>query len=123
GTEHFRHAAAPVYLRRNQEDVLTELPERIETDEWVELSSADLVHYRDAVASGNLMSVRRAAFVDPRASSKMERLREIVDAARDDGLKVVVFSFFLDVLHAVHRQLGGAVIGVINGSVTAPQRQ
>lgn len=123
GTEHFRHAAAPVYLRRNQEDVLTELPERIETEEWVELSRADLIHYRDAVASGNLMSVRRAAFVDPEASSKMERLQEIVDAARDDGLKVVVFSFFLDVLTAVHSQLASDVVGVINGSVSAPQRQ
>lgn len=123
GTEHFRHAAAPVYLRRNQEDVLTELPERIETEEWVELSRADLAHYRDAVASGNLMSVRRAAFVDPGASSKTARLQEIVDAARDDGLKVVVFSFFLDVLAAVHRQLRGAVVGVIDGSVGAPARQ
>ncbi|MHC5066094.1 MAG: SNF2-related protein, partial [Planctomycetota bacterium] len=34
----FHAAAAKVYLRRNQEDVLTELPERIEVEEWVELS-------------------------------------------------------------------------------------
>ena len=31
----FREAVAPVYLRRNQEDVLSELPPRLETQEWV----------------------------------------------------------------------------------------
>ena len=122
-TDDFRRSAAPVYLRRNQDDVLTELPERIETEEWVELSAADLVHYRNAVASQNLMAVRRAAFMDPAGSSKVGRLVEIMDAASEDGLKVVVFSFFLDVLNAVHERLGADVVGVINGSVPAGQRQ
>ena len=30
----FQHVAARVYLRRNQEDVLHELPEKIEVEEW-----------------------------------------------------------------------------------------
>src|SRR5690606_27099954 len=34
----FRRAVAPVYLRRNTEDVLVELPELVEVDEWLELS-------------------------------------------------------------------------------------
>ena len=34
-------AVAPVYLRRNQEDVLTELPELVQVDEWEEFSAAD----------------------------------------------------------------------------------
>ncbi|RLV51326.1 ATP-dependent helicase, partial [Aeromicrobium phragmitis] len=31
----FRRQVAPAYLRRNQEDVLTELPELVEVDEWL----------------------------------------------------------------------------------------
>ena len=38
GAGHFRAAVAPVYLRRNQSDVLAELPPRVDTEEWVELS-------------------------------------------------------------------------------------
>jgi hypothetical protein len=34
GAAAFRSAVAPVYLRRNQTDVLQELPPRIETEEW-----------------------------------------------------------------------------------------
>ena len=33
----FRERLSPVYLRRNQEDVLTELPERLDIEEWIEL--------------------------------------------------------------------------------------
>jgi len=36
GTDAFRAAIADVYLRRNQSDVLEELPPRIDNDEWVE---------------------------------------------------------------------------------------
>ena len=39
---------AHVYLRRTQADVLTELPERIETDEWVTLSDQDRSIYNAA---------------------------------------------------------------------------
>jgi len=34
GAGAFRAAVAPVYLRRNQSDVLEELPPRIESEEW-----------------------------------------------------------------------------------------
>src|SRR5262249_8817798 len=52
GTE-FREAVAPVYLRRNQEDVLSELPPRLETQEWVALEGPTLRAYRKAVLAGN----------------------------------------------------------------------
>lgn len=34
----FREAVAPVYYRRKREDVLTELPDKTETEEWCTLS-------------------------------------------------------------------------------------
>ena len=69
GAVAFRQAVAPVYLRRNQEDVLTELPDLVSKDEWVEFSAPDFRIYRDAVASGNFMSMRRAALRHRRPST------------------------------------------------------
>lgn len=41
GATAFRCAVATVYLRRNQVDVLTELPDKIETESWVQHSDID----------------------------------------------------------------------------------
>ena len=124
GPAAFRESVAPVYLRRNQDDVLTELPERIEMEDWVELSSADMLKYRDAVRSKNFMAMRRAAFAatSTATSAKAERLREIVHESFESGWKVVVFSYFRDVLSAVADSLPGTVYGPLTGSLSAPAR-
>jgi len=122
GAKTFRRAVAPVYLRRNQEDVLTELPDKIETEAWVQLSDADGPAYTGAVESRNLMAMRQAAFSSPR-SAKLERLREIVEEAAQDGMKVVVFSYFLGALELAGRALGASVIGTITGAVPPALRQ
>ena len=83
GAGHFRAAIAPVYLRRNQSDVLEELPPRVDTQEWVELRGRDWEAYRVAVAAGNFMAMRRAAYAPghPADSAKLGRLVEIVEEA------------------------------------------
>ncbi len=125
GPDAFRKAVAPVYLRRNQEDVLTELPALLQVDEWEEFGSIDFAAYRDAVARGNFMAMRRAAFAsgDPRSSAKLHRLLEIADEAGENGHKVLVFSFFRDVLATVHRALGPRAFGPLTGDVTPAKRQ
>lgn len=120
----FRQVVAPVYLRRNQTDVLDELPERIEVEEWVELSQSDLTVYSAAVDSGNFMAVRRAAYDSGSpGSAKLERLLQIAEEALANNLKVVVFSFFRDVLETVHRGLEGRAMGPLTGSVPPVARQ
>lgn len=119
----FRRAVAPVYLRRNIEDVLVELPELVEVDEWLQLSPADETAYRDAVAEGNFMAMRRAAFAAGDRSAKLQRLVEIVEEAEDNGRRLLVFSYFRDVLDQVARALPGPVYGPITGSVPAAERQ
>ncbi|WP_345379340.1 DEAD/DEAH box helicase [Pseudonocardia yuanmonensis] len=121
GARAFRKAVADVYLRRNQDDVLDELPERIDTAEWVQLGQDDRSRYRDAVASGNLMAMRRAALASPE-SAKLERIREIVAEAAEDGMKVLIFSTFLPVLDLLERTLP-EVAGRIDGSVPPAARQ
>lgn len=123
GARAFRRAVAPVYLRRNQEDVLTELPEKIETEDWVQLSSADEIAYRESVQLRNLMRMRQAAFQAP-DSAKLERLVQLIDDAREDRLKVVVFSFFLGVLDRVRSRLDDQILfGPLTGSVPPAARQ
>ncbi|WP_393078700.1 DEAD/DEAH box helicase [Streptomyces sp. LN704] len=129
GSVAFRKAVAPVYLRRNQEDVLTELPSLQQTDEWEELSASDEEAYREAVRAGNFMAMRRAAYTRPEKSAKLERLREIVREAGENGQKTVVFSHFKDVLGVVKEALvagttdGTPVFGPLTGSVPAGRRQ
>jgi SNF2 family DNA or RNA helicase len=125
GSEAFRRAVAPAYLRRNQEDVLSELPEMVQVDEWEEFGVEDAEAYRDAVAARNFMAMRRAAYSsgDPATSSKLRRLVEIADEAGENGRKVVVFSYFRDVLDLVCKALGGRAAGPLTGAVPPAVRQ
>lgn len=125
GPEAFRRAVAPAYLRRNAEDVLEELPELVQVDEWEELGSADGAAYREAVAAGEFMAMRRAAFAveHPEDSAKVRRLVEIVTEAAENGRKVVVFSFFRDVVDLVATALGDLALRPLTGSVPATARQ
>lgn len=118
----FRKHVAPAYLRRNQEDVLTELPEVVEVDEWMGMSDADAKAYRQAVAEGQFMLMRRAAMLSER-SMKVNRLLEIVEEAEANGRRVIVFSYFREVLNEVARLLPGEVFGPLTGSVPAADRQ
>jgi len=119
----FRQQVAPVYLRRNQEDVLTELPELVEVEEWLPLSRADATAYRDAVMAGNFQAMRQAALLQGRDSEKLQRLIEIVEEAEDNGRKVIVFSNYLRVLEEVTSAMPGMVFGPLTGAVPAAKRQ
>ena len=125
GADAFRKAVAPVYLRRNQSDVLNELPPRIDTPEWLTLDGPSADAYRSAVAEGNFMAMRRAAFLteDPLDSPKLKRLLEIAEEAADNDRKVVVFSYFRDVIDRVHTALGPLAAGPLTGSVSPTDRQ
>lgn len=119
----FRRQIAPAYLRRNQEDVLTELPELIEVEEWLPLSGADSSRYRGAVERGNFMEMRQAAMLEGAQSTKMQRLIGIVREAEENERRVIVFSHFREVLGLAARSLPGPVFGPLTGSVPAAQRQ
>ncbi|MFJ6269236.1 DEAD/DEAH box helicase [Pseudarthrobacter oxydans] len=128
--EVFRQAIAPVYLRRNQEDVLNELPDLIQIDEWEDFEGEDYEAYLDAVAGGNFMAMRRAAFAGAEGggSAKLRRLLELVHEAVANGHKVIVFSFFRDVLEAVSQTLRKPtysleVVGALTGSTSTSERQ
>lgn len=125
GAAVFRRAMAPVYLRRNVDDVLVELPGLIAVDEWLPVTQGEA--YRVAVAAGNLMAMRRATYLtgEP-VPAKAARLAEIAADSADNARKTVVFSYFLDVLGSAAdslRTAGLEVHGPLTGAVPPAARQ
>ena len=116
-----RTQLAPVYLRRIQADVLTELPDLTETDEIIPLEPADVEAYR--MSQDNLMHKRLAATIGAggQQSAKFDRLRELLEGYKEDGRKIAVFSFFRQVLDDVSTVVGGCP--QIHGSISAEERQ
>ena len=116
-----REKLAPVYLRRTQADVLTELPDITETDEIIPLETADVEAYR--ASADNLMHKRLAATIGAGGlqSAKFDRLKELLELYRDDGRKVAVFSYFRQVLDDVSTLVGGCA--QINGEISSVERQ
>lgn len=121
----FRNRVAPVYYRRKREDVLTELPELIETKEWCTLNQGEKEIYEKNVLSKNYAASRRLSWDadDLKKSCKAIRLLEIVEQAKAEHRKVLVFSFFLDTIRVVGGLLGTRCYGPINGSVQPLKRQ
>lgn len=68
------------------------------------------------------MAMRQAAFRHP-DSAKLVRLRELVEKAAQDGMKVIVFSYFLGALELTRDAVGAAVVGTITGAVAPAERQ
>ena len=121
----FRDAISPVYYRRKREDVLSELPELVEVEEWCELCPDERKQYANTVLSKNFMAARRVSWnvSNLSHSSKAKRLVEIVEEAKENGHKVLVFSFFRETLQRVCELLGANCVGQVNGSVPAAARQ
>ena len=121
----FRERIAPVYYRRKREDVLTELPDKIESKEWCSLNSEEEYLYENAVLRKSYQEARRVSWNvdDLNKSSKAQRLKEIIDEAASEGRKILVFSFFLDTIYKIHEFLRDKCLNPITGSVNVNRRQ
>ncbi|MEF9922460.1 MAG: SNF2-related protein [Anaerovoracaceae bacterium] len=121
----FREKLAPVYLRRTRDDVLKELPDLTETEEWCELTIQERDAYYNAVMSGNFMAMRQVSWQisDINYSSKANRLKEICELAEQENRKVIVFSFFRNTIDKIHSLLENRCVDVITGSVLPQRRQ
>lgn len=123
--DRFRQKIAPVYYRRKREDVLTELPELIQSQEWCPLTPAEERAYIRTLYSGNYASVRRVSWNVGNLdySLKARRMAEIVEEAESDGRKILVFSFFLDTINDIKEYFGAKCTDPITGAVTPQRRQ
>lgn len=121
----FKNKVATVYYRRKREDVLTELPELIENEQWCELGYFENKLYEETVLSKHFQKARRVSWQveDLNDSVKARRLAEIIEDAKDDGRKVIVFSFFLETIDKISKYLGECALEPITGKVEAKRRQ
>lgn len=122
----FKDKISPVYYRRKRESVLSELPDLTDIKEWCDMTPEDERAYEDDVLTGSFMDVRRVSWRNAdylNTSAKVQRLREIVEDATEDGRKILVFSFFLDTLEKIRTIFGEKCVGVINGAVPVEERQ
>jgi len=103
--EAFRKAIAPVYLRRNQVDVLQEIPELQEEEDYIELSEADTEYYKRALSQREWHLARRARVLSGEKSSTVQRIQSLVSEAMENGHKVLIFSFYLETIEVLQRCL------------------
>lgn len=101
----FRKAIAPVYLRRNQVDVLQELPEIQEEEAYIELSEADVEYYKRALSKKDWNLSRRARVLAGEKSSTVQWIKDKVAESNANGHKVLIFSYYLESLDVLRRCL------------------
>lgn len=123
-TVYFRRKIAPIYLRRLRSDVIEELPELVINNEWCEMTNIEKRHYEDSILKGNYMYTRRVSWMleNIQDSSKYIKLCEIIKQSKEENRKVLIFSFFLDVLTAIENAFSDICIGKITGSVGSSER-
>lgn len=121
----FRLKVAPVYYRRKRADVLTELPELTESKEWCVLKSEEKRIYEENVLAKNYPAARRLSWDigELKKSCKASRLMEIIEEAREEERKVLIFSFFLKTIETIREYIPDNCFGPITGSVTPQKRQ
>ncbi len=121
----FREKIAGVYYRRKREDVLTELPDLIESKEWCRMSEEETQIYERELLSKNFMGTRRLSWnvESLERSCKARRMMEIINEAESEGRKVLIFSFFIDTIRKVYEYLGDRCCEPINGSIQPQRRQ
>ena len=132
-----------IMLRRKKEDVL-DLPEKIYVDEFVEMTPKQAQIYKEASndimtnidkikASNNPLSemirLRQATGYTGILSStimesaKLDRMKELVDDALENGRQVVIFSNWTQITNAVEKKLSGYSLSVITGDTKDEDRQ
>ena len=90
-----------------------------------ETNAAMIYNTVGTIASTAKEGMRRIGWhtEDLSKSSKAQRLCELISQARQEGRKVLVFSYFRDTAEKVLRLAGANAFGPINGSVPSAKRQ
>ena len=121
----FKKDLANVYLRRKREEVLDELPEMEVVNLWSEFSDKQIELYESEAFSEkcSVMKLRRMAFLGE-DSEKIKQIIDICKEARENGMKVLVFSFFkTDVLYRLRELVPNTASDILSGDLSPARRQ
>ena len=148
-----RNQVKPFILRRKKNEVLKDLPDKLENNIYIDLSDEEKKIYaalvketkeemEELVSDGfsknkieilTLLTRLRQVCIDPKiifdnynkTSSKIEHLIDVVKAAVSNGHKILLFTSFKTALNIVKDNLTkeGITSYVIDGSVSSKKRQ
>lgn len=124
-TQEFKEMISPVYLRRQREEVLQELPPVDVKEQWCSMSEDDRDAYAREILDRNFTGARRVSFLQETlaTSSKAQRLAELCAEAESTCRKAIVYSYFRDTIRKVQVLLKDRCIGTITGSTSVSERQ
>lgn len=142
--DELREQLEEIMLRRKKEDVL-DLPEKTYVDEYVEMTPKQAQIYKevtmeiqaniDMIATApnplaQLIRMRQATGYTGilsstiKESAKLDRMKELVDDAVENGKKVVIFSNWTQMTLPIYNELAVKYQGTyITGEVDSEQRQ
>ena len=148
-----RNQVAPFILRRKKNEVLKDLPDKIENNIYIDLSEEEKKIYaalveqtkkemEELIKAGftknkmqilTLLTRLRQVCIDPKiifdnftkTSSKINHLIDVVSEAISNGHKILLFTSFKTALNIVKNELDkeGITNYVIDGSVSSKKRQ
>lgn len=150
--EALKRLVAPFILRRNKQDVLTELPDKIEKTQYIEFEEEEQKLYfanlakcnqqlqdmvqeeqTDKIAILAMLTRLRQLCCEPRlvyenietTSSKMKACLELIETLRENKQKVLIFSGFTSVLDLLADELKKRHISyyVLTGSTNKEERR
>jgi hypothetical protein len=120
----YREILAEVYLRRNKEDVVTELPPFIEVLEMVEMAPEERERYTHVInEQPHPWHGLRQLGYERREFAKVRRIAEIIAEAQAVGEKVLIFSFYLEPLNRLQAYFKHLPAVRVDGDVDPEQRQ
>lgn len=113
-----RQMAQPFVLRRSKGEVLDQLPAHTEVIERLEMHSSQRQHYQRIYRDQSMIFLTRFnklrevcdLEVESGASSKLDRICELIDDILSANERVVVFSFWTAPLDELQRRLGAREI-------------
>lgn len=125
----FKQAISNIYLRRNTEDVISELPELVKNDEWLDFSDEESRLYKYYLSLDTPILQLKHKLNDIswsvkniNNSTKLKRLIELVDEIIDNNHKVIVFSNYKKPLALISNYYQDKASDIIDGSVSSSSR-
>lgn len=122
----FKRLIAPVYLRRNRDDVLKELPPIEQQDVWLGMSARERADYVSAVQNADFMAMRQAGWLLEEPLVDSPKRSWLVNFAREavaNGHKVLIFSYFRAILAIISQDLGALTSPPLTGDMVPADRQ
>lgn len=123
-SDRFKYEISPLYLRRNRTDVLSELPPINQVEQWVDFTKHQEETYVAALEPSNFMLLRRVAWLsgEPGDTPKMQRLKDLQKEAINENRKLIVFSFFKEVIEVIKNEFKEYALTPLTGAMSSKKR-